>query len=91
MVNLAGGFSERGIPTDLVLASEEGPYLESVPDAVRLVDLKAPRLLRSLSPLVRYIRQERPSALIAALDHANLVAMAATRLSGARTRVVISV
>ena len=91
MLNLAEGFCERGFRVDSVLASAEGEYLRSVPPAVRVVNLGAQRVLRSLVPLVRYLRRERPRVLIAGLDHANLVAMAASRIAHARNRTVISV
>jgi glycosyltransferase involved in cell wall biosynthesis len=91
MLNLAAGLTNRGFRTDLVLASASGPYLASVPPNVRVVDLKASRVLRSLRPLANYLRRERPLALLSALDHANLVAMAAGRLAGSRTRTVISI
>jgi glycosyltransferase involved in cell wall biosynthesis len=91
MLNLAIGFAQRGFPTDLVLASAEGAYLAQVPPAVRVIDLHAPRVLRSFGPLVAYLRRERPLVLLAALDHANLVAMAAARMAGGKTRTVISI
>ena len=90
MLNLLAGFSERGVRTDLVLGTAGGPYLSLVPPAVRIVDLKASRVLRALAPLTKYLRRERPLALVAALDHANLVAMAAGRIAGGKTRTVIS-
>src|SRR5215510_7551143 len=91
MLNLAAGFSARGFNTDLVLAAAEGPFLPLVPDSVRVIDLKARRVLRSLGPLINYLRRERPVALLSALDHANLVAMASSRLARTGTRTVISV
>jgi glycosyltransferase involved in cell wall biosynthesis len=91
MLNLAAGFCDRGFRADLVLASAEGDYLPSVPSAVRVIDLGAQRVLRSLVPLVRYLRRERPRVLIAGLDHANVVAMVASRIARARNRTVISV
>jgi len=91
VLNLASGFAQRGIATDLVLASAGGPHLSLVPPDVRVVDLKASRMLRSLRPLTAYLRRERPMVLLAALDHANLVAMAASRLAGGRTRTAISI
>jgi glycosyltransferase involved in cell wall biosynthesis len=91
ILNLAEGFSQRGVPIDLVLATAEGPFLSQVPPGVRVVDLKASRVWRSLGPLAAYLRRERPLALLAALDHANLVAMAAARIAGGHTRTVISV
>jgi glycosyltransferase involved in cell wall biosynthesis len=91
MVNLAAGFSQRGVQTDFVLANATGPYLGLLPPAVRVVDLKASSVLRSLAPLVAYLRRERPRTLLSALDHASLAAMTASRMSFPRTRTVISV
>lgn len=91
MLNLAAGFAGRGFRTDMVLASAEGPFLEQVPAAVRVVDLKASRILRAVGPLARYLRRERPVALLSALDHANLIAMVAGRIAGSTTRTVISI
>jgi len=91
MVNLAVGFSARGFSTDVVLADAQGPYLSLLTSAIRVIDLKTPRVLRALPALAGYLRRERPGALISALDHSNLVAMAASRLSGTGTRTVCSV
>lgn len=90
MLTLAAGFAARGHPTDLVLASASGPYLCQVPASVRVVDLGASRVLTSLPGLVRYLRQARPRALVAALGHANLAALWARTLARQRLRVVVS-
>lgn len=90
MVTLANGFAERGYSVDLVLAKAEGPYLDEVADQVRVVDLKSSRVVRSLPGLARYIRRERPDAMLSAMGHANVVAVAAQILSRAPTRVVVS-
>ena len=50
VLNLAAGLAARGFPVDLVLAAAEGAYLPLVPSDVRIVDLKAPRVLRSPAP-----------------------------------------
>jgi glycosyltransferase involved in cell wall biosynthesis len=89
MLDLAHGFAERGITTDLVLPQVEGPYLSEVRADIRIVNLKARRVLASLPGLVCYLRRERPDALLATLTHANLVALWARRLSGVPTRVVV--
>lgn len=91
MVNLARGFVERGLAVDLVLAKAEGPYLSQVPKEVRVVDLQASRVLTSLPGLVRYLRRERPKALLSALDHANIVALWARKLTAVQCRLVVSV
>ncbi|RDI95089.1 glycosyltransferase [Meiothermus sp. QL-1] len=89
MLNLAIGLAQQNLAVDLVLAQATGPYLERVPPTVRLVDLGAGRVLASLPHLVRYLRQEKPTGLVSALDHANVVALWARRLAGVKTRVVV--
>ncbi len=96
MVNLARGFYERGYRVDIVLAKAEGPYLDLVPEGVRVVDfgLERPgvrRLPRVVPQLLRYLRRNRPPALLAGLEHANLVALWSRALARTDTRVVISV
>ena len=91
MVNLARGFYDQGINVDLVLAKAEGPYLSEVPAGVRVIDLHSSRVLFSLPGLVRYLRRERPQSILSAMDHANIVAIWARKLSGVPCRVVVSV
>jgi glycosyltransferase involved in cell wall biosynthesis len=90
-VELANEFASRSLGIDLVLATAEGPYLREVSRDVRVVDLGAPRMLRALPPLVRYLRSERPATLLSALDHANIAAILAVVLAGSGTRCVISI
>ncbi len=87
-VNLAAGFAARGVVVDMVLARAAGPYLQNLHPDVRVVDLGAPRVLYSLPRLSRYLRSQRPDAMVCFMDHANLVALAARWLSGAPTRVI---
>lgn len=89
MLKLAGGIAGRGYAVDLVLTRAEGPFLAEVPASVRLVDLRANRVLTSLPALARYLRREQPAALLSVL-HANIIALLAQRLVGTRTRVVVS-
>ncbi|MGH7580028.1 MAG: glycosyltransferase [Gemmatimonadales bacterium] len=90
MLNLAQGITERGLPVDLVLAAATGPLLDHLPPAVRLVDLRARRVLLSIGALARYLRRERPRVLVSSLSHANLVALWAARLAGRVTPVVVT-
>ncbi len=90
MLNLAHGLAECGHAVDLVLAQAKGPYLGEVQDSVRLVDLKASRVLTSLPALARYLRREEPEALVSALDYASIVALWARRLAGIPIRVVVN-
>ena len=91
IVNLAEAMTDRGLPVDLVVAAAEGELLEQLPPAVRLVDLRAHRVLRSLGPLTTYLRRERPRVVVSSMGHANLVALWAAKLARRATPVVVTV
>lgn len=89
MVNLMTGLVDRGVTVDLVLAKAIGPFLPLVPETVRIVDLRARRLLSSLPRLVAYLRQAQPKALLSALVHANVGAILSAAVARADARVVV--
>jgi glycosyltransferase involved in cell wall biosynthesis len=91
MINLAQGLTERGHSVDLVLAAAEGAYLEQVPPGVRLVDLAAGQTLRSLVPLIGYLRAEKPRVLVSSMSHANVISLWAAKLAGRSTPVIVTV
>lgn len=91
MLNLARGFGDRGHEVHLVLVRAEGPYLAQVPAQVKVIRLEARRLLLSVFALASYLRQERPAALISALEDTNIIALWARRLARVRTEVVVTV
>jgi glycosyltransferase involved in cell wall biosynthesis len=90
MLNLAEAFAAEGERVDLLVAQDEGAYRAGVPAAIRVVDLRARRVLAALPGLARYLRRERPRALLSALPHANVVAVWARALAGTGTRLVVS-
>ena len=90
MVMLARGLAARGHAVDFLAARAHGPFRDWLPESARLVDLASERVLPTLPGLIRYLRRERPRALISALDYVNLVAIAARRLAGVSTPVVIT-
>jgi glycosyltransferase involved in cell wall biosynthesis len=90
IVNLVQGMTDRGLPVDLVLSAAEGVFLGQLPRAVRVVDLGAPRVLRSVGALSRYLRREQPRALVSSMGHANIAAIWASRLARRGTPVVVT-
>lgn len=90
MVTLANGFAERGIRVSLILAKCEGPFLSQVSSSVRIVDLDAKRVRASVFGLARYLRQERPTALLSFQTHTNLIAICARMLARVPFRLVVS-
>ena len=63
--------------------------MAEIPDSVRVIDLKATRVLMCLPALVRYLRSERPAAMLSTL-YANIVAVWARRITGIPQRVVLN-
>ena len=91
MLNLASGFAEQGYLVDLVLARKEGLLLTQIPAQVKLVNLNAPSLLRSLPALISYLKQERPLVLLSALEDTNIVALVAKQLARVSSSVIVTV
>lgn len=91
MVNLASGLLAQGRQVDFVLVRAEGEFMADVPPGARVIDLQVRRAIAALPALVRYLRAERPEVLLAALDHANVIAVWAKFLSLVPTCVVVSV
>lgn len=89
-LNLAEGLLELGHEVDIVLASKTGDLLSKVPDGARVVDLASRRTLTATVPLARYLRTAKPHLLVAAMGHANIVAMWARRLARSPVRVVLT-
>jgi len=89
VLNLAKGVSARGYAVDLVLARAEGPYMTQIPDTVRLVDLKAPRVLGSVPALVKYLQHENPTAVLSGM-FANIIALWARRLCDFPGRLILT-
>lgn len=90
MVTLAEGFAARGHGVDVIVAQDEGHHAPRPVEGLRVVDLHASRVISSVPGLSRYLRRESPRALLSALPHANVVAVFARALAGARTRLVLS-
>ena len=88
-LTLLAGLVGRGVPADLVVAGSGGALRAEVPQGVRLVDLGKTRPLRAVPALIRYLRRERPSALLSTVLNANVAASIAVRMSGAGIRHVV--
>lgn len=80
----------RGFDADLVFLDESHDVSEAVPHDCRTFDLKASRFRGALAPLVRYLRQERPDAIHAAMWPLTSVVAAARVIAGSRARLVVS-
>lgn len=91
MIDLANAFVRRGHSVDLVVFTEDGQLGHQLDPNVRIISLKARRILCTLPKLVRYLRYERPSVLLALDGYNHLIALAARAISGVDTRIVLRI
>lgn len=89
MLNLANEWLKLGLKVDLVLSTAVGLDLWEIPANLRVVDLKASRLSKSLFGLVRYLKQERPAVLIPCAHFANEVALIAKLIARIPNKILL--
>ena len=90
VVNLLEGLAKQDeFNLDLILATKEGPYLDRVPEQVRIIDLQKDRTIAAIFPLMNYLKQNRPWVLIGNMGHINVVALMAKELARTQTRLLL--
>ncbi len=89
MLAIADGFIRRDIEVDLVLANRSGPYISEIPDLVNVIDLNCSRTVSAIPGLSRYLRRQRPTAILATLNHANIIAILAKQLANSQTKLFV--
>ena len=89
-INLAKGMVEAGRQVDLVLISAQGVYVDQIPAGVRVVNLNKSNVFKAVPALVRYLRRERPRALLSSLTHVNIAALIAKAIAGGDTRIAVT-
>jgi glycosyltransferase involved in cell wall biosynthesis len=87
--NLIPALAARGVQVDVLRIRNHGPHIDPVPANVRIVELGTAHVNTSLPALVRYLRRERPDALLADKDKVNRLALWARRLARVPTRVAV--
>jgi glycosyltransferase involved in cell wall biosynthesis len=91
MKNLIPALARRGYAVDLLKVRKHGPNLDELPSQVRVIDTEASTTYLALPALVRYLKRERPSVLLADKDRVNRTALLARSLARAHgTRLVLS-
>lgn len=89
-IDLLAGCIERGHAVDLVVLREQGDFLPLVPDGVRTIELDVARFRDAALPLRRYLKEQRPHALIAAMWPLTVTAIVAAARLRPRPRIVVS-
>lgn len=91
MLNLCEGLVRFGYPVDLLMIKGRSAHLHELTEGLNVIPLGTNHTYSSLPAVVRYLRSERPAALLAAKDRANQVAIIAGQLARTPTRIVVAI
>ena len=87
-VTLVNALIERGHSVDLIMPEAKGTYLKDLHSEVRVIPLGQKRVLFCIFSLAAYMRKTKPEVLLSVLNHANVVALMAKKLSGIKIRIL---
>ena len=90
MLTLAKGFQEAGHEVHIVVVEAKGPLKEDVPQGVKIINLQTGQASRSIFKLVSYLNTEKPTVLLSAQTHFNVVAILAKLFSTWKGKLVLS-
>lgn len=90
LVNTINGLSGAGVRIDYLVSGADGPYLDALAPAVRVLEL-GDRPKRALRSLESYLREQAPPRLITAKLRDDALAVQARRRAGAATRLYFRV
>lgn len=89
MQHLIPAIAQRGYPVDLLQVRKHGPYLQPPPTGVRTIDLGSSHTYSCLPAIIRYLRKERPVAMLSDKDRVNRTALLARLLARVPTRLIL--
>ncbi|WP_223487376.1 glycosyltransferase [Pseudomonas sp. A-RE-19] len=90
MARLASALTDAGNDVTLLMLTGAGVNSARLDPRVKQVELHSVRSSRAVPALARFLRRNRFDALLAALTHVNVVAIAAAALSGTLARLHVS-
>jgi glycosyltransferase involved in cell wall biosynthesis len=85
--NLVPAIAGLGLRVDVLGVEGHGPSFEILPEGVRHLPLGSAHVATAIPGLLRYLRRERPTALLADKDRVNRAALLARWLARVPTRV----
>lgn len=89
VMKLVREFVRRGVEVDLLVIRAEGPYLDDVPEQVRLIRLQARHTLTAIPELVEYMRNNAPTSMLVAKDRAGRAAICARSVARSKLPVFV--
>ena len=89
-IALASEFARRGLRLDFALMRAEGHFLDQVPGSAGVFDLKVDRARWVLGPLVSYMRDRRPRAVLSFMWPLNSAIVFAERVARTGARLILT-
>lgn len=89
-VTLANEFARRGLRVTMLLVRSGGVYTADVAAGVEIVELGGGGVMGAIPALRRWLRRERPAAILSLMRHTNVAAVIAHLLAGRCSRLVVS-
>ena len=86
---LIPSLAQRGYFVDVLKVRRHGPVLEDIPERVSVIDLGSKHVYTCLPGLIRYLKKFKPDVMHAAKDRVNRTALAAVKISGVNTRLIL--
>ena len=86
---LLPAIASRGIKVDLLHINGKGPHIRSDGKNLRVVELGSSHSITSLTPLIRYLKREKPDVLLSDKDRVNQIAIISNKLAGGKARVAV--
>lgn len=92
LVNMANELCWRGFEVQVVLVQAEGDLLSVLMPEIRVVDLKASRIMKTFPRLMTYLKKEQPDAIIAFMWPLTLITIWAVQMVGLaqKTKVLVT-
>ncbi len=81
IANLCQALVKAPIDLDVLLIKAQGPYVDRLPDSANIISLRAQHSLTSVWEMARYLKRERPDALLAIKHRGILAALRARQLA----------
>jgi glycosyltransferase involved in cell wall biosynthesis len=89
-LSLAKEFVRRGFQVSFALMRKEGELLPSVPEGINVAGLSAPRAREVPFAFARYLRRERPDAVIANMWPLTSMCIISRLLAGSKARLLVA-
>jgi glycosyltransferase involved in cell wall biosynthesis len=89
MVQLANKLASQDLAVEIIVLQNSGPWRDKVEPSVAVIDLGVSRAAFSIPSLTGYLKRRRPDVLLSNVSHLNIVAVAAHRLAGEKSQLML--